>query len=125
MQVYQRIALLLAAIDNCKRSGNSEWQDKHETALQSLIETLPSGGGFDNGTKLDDSSLSEKLIFQTAFHHMDDNGGYCGWSDHTVIVTGSLLYGFAIKVSGRNVRDIKEYIGECFSSALSSESAGI
>lgn len=122
MKVYQRIASTLAAIENCKRNNNSEWLEKHESTLAALLRAMPSGSGFDNGTKLDDSSSPEKFVFNTAFHHMNSDGYYCGWSHHTVTVTGSMLYGFTVKVSGRDVRGIKEYIGECFESALSQES---
>ncbi len=121
MKVYQKIASLLAAIENCKKQNNAEWQEKHESALAELVDNMPSGSGFDNGTKLDESSSAEKIIFNTSFHHMNDVGMYDGWSDHTVTVTGSMVHGFTTKVSGPNKRDIKDYIAECFESALSDE----
>ncbi len=87
MKLYQKLASTIAAIENCKRSGNTEWLDKHEDTLKALMDQMPSGSGFDNGTTLSDKSTCEKLIFETNFHHMEDGGGYDGWSDHTVTVT--------------------------------------
>lgn len=121
MKLYQKLASIIAAIDNCKRSDNTEWQQKHETTLNELMYHLPSGSGFDGRTRLSDTSTCEKIIFETAFHHMDEVGGYDGWTEHTVTVTGSLLSDFDIQISGRDRNDIKDYIGDCFHDALSTE----
>jgi hypothetical protein len=79
---------------------------------------MPSGSGFDKGTQFNfDKSTDDKLIFITAFHHMNSNGYYCGWTDHTVIVTP--CFGeINIKVTGKNYRDIKEYIADTFLTCL-------
>lgn len=116
MKVYRDISSKLAAIDNCKKSGNTVWQAKHEESIASIIkECFPSGLGFDAGTILiHDESSPEKLVFSTAFHHMSEHGYYEGWSHHRVIVTPSLVHGINIKVTGRNKNDIKDYIAEVF-----------
>jgi hypothetical protein len=49
---------------------------------------------------------------------MNDGGFYDGWTDHSVIVTPSLVEGFNLRVTGRNRKDIKEYIAEQFCMAL-------
>ncbi len=121
MKLYQKLASTLAAIENCKRSNNAVWQEKHEATLADLMAEMPSGSGFDNGTTLSDQSTFEKLIFETAFHHMAESGVYDGWSEHIVTVTGSLLYGFVIKISGRDRNGIKDYIGEVFENVLSAD----
>jgi len=53
-------------------------------------------------------------MFRADFHHMDENGYYDGWSEHVVTVKPSLCFDILITVSGRNVRDIKEYILDTF-----------
>lgn len=117
---YIAIARALGSMKRCEQSGNSEWQCKHEAAILELCSDLPSGSGFDNGSKLDfDASTAEKLVFTTAFHHMNDGGYYDGWTDHRVTLTPSLEMGFRLSVSGRDRNDIKEYIHEMFASALS------
>lgn len=120
--LYSVIASSVQARLNCKDSGNTEWLDRHEDRILVLVkEHMPSGSGFDNGTKLDlDSSHGGKLVFTTAFHHMNTNGYYDGWTEHTVTVTPS-FHGFNLRVSGRNRNDIKEYILESFDYALMTE----
>jgi hypothetical protein len=114
---YQEISSKLNAMENCLKSGNTEWYDKHEQKIRDICKNeLPSGSGFDNGTQLNwDKSTPEKLVFETSFHHMDECGYYDGWTEHSVIVTPSLQFGFNIKVSGKNRNDIKSYIHEIFS----------
>lgn len=97
-KLYQAIACKLSAIANCIESGITDWQERHLDGLNALIkEYMPSGSGFDAGTRLDfNDSTPDRLIFTTSFHHMDENGMYCGWSEHTVAVTASLCFGFEI-----------------------------
>lgn len=116
MYRYRHISGLISAIENCKKSGNQEWLDKHMARLQGIVsDTAPSGSGFNNGTKLDlDASTPEKLVFSTAFHHMDENGGYDGWTQHRVIVRPSLMHDIVLTVSGRDRNEIKEYIDQTF-----------
>lgn len=122
-KVYQHIASALQAIENCRRMGNSEWISNHTETIERIIKNyLPSGSGFNNGTQLDfDASKPNRLVFNTAFHHMDEWGVYDGWTDHTVIVTPDLALDFDIRVTGRNRDDIKDYLGETYNDALSVE----
>lgn len=120
-----RLASLVVAIQHCKRSGNEEWREKHETTLHQLVEDyMPSGSGIDNGTTiLLDRCTDSSLVFATDFHHMDGNGMYDGWTNHVVTVRASLAFGLDIRVSGRNRNDIKDYLGDVFHTALLAQSA--
>lgn len=120
--LYSELASLIAAKQNCLNSGNTEWFEKHSDRIAYLVkEHMPSGSGFDAGTHLDFvQSHAERLVFNTSFHHMDDGGGYCGWTEHVVTITPSFS-GFNMRISGRNRNDIKEYIGEMFHDALNTE----
>ena len=126
--LIQQISLALNARNTCKaHGGNGEWQSRWEERLESIAKNeLPSGSGFDSGTKLDfDASTDDCIVFTTAFHHMNDNGYYCGWTEHTVKVRPSFIHGFTLTVSGRNYRDIKgnikDTITDMFSYALGCE----
>lgn len=122
--LIQAIASKVAARENCLSSvpPNTEWYHRHTAAGDALAKFLPSGSGFDSGTKIDwDKSRSERLVFTTSYHHMNENGMYDGWTDHTVIVSASLPFGIDIRVTGVNRNDIKEYIGETFQYALTRE----
>lgn len=122
-KLYEELASLVDAYHRCVSTKNTEWEARHLDRLKLLVDdNMPSGSGFDNGTKLDvDASNADKLVFTTAYHHMDEGGGYDGWTDHTVTVKPSLVGGFNLKISGRNRNDIKDYIGETFQHALTLE----
>lgn len=121
--LYRRLAQLAAARLNCIASGNTEWLDRHSELGDSLVrEHLPSGSGFDNGTRIAWKLCKlNKLVLRTSFHHMDNNGSYDGWTDHSVIITPDLAHGISVRVTGRDKRDIKEYIAEVFYSDLRKE----
>ncbi len=114
--VAQAIVSFSSAIENCKRHGNREWLDKHEAALAYLARNLPSGSGIDSGTKLLQAS-DEQITLSASFHHMDEQGGYDGWTDHTIIVRPA-FDGLDIRVMGRNRNDIKDYLHEVYDMAL-------
>lgn len=115
MKVYQKIAQLLQAMENCQKSANTEWYYRHHKELDNIIkDRAPSGSGFDSGTKISSDSLPERLILNTSFHHMNDMGYYDGWTEHKIIITASLCFGFNLRVTGRDRNDIKEYIAEMF-----------
>lgn len=125
--LYSELATAIVARDNCKKSNNLEWLDRWTEHIDNLVDMLPSGSGFDNGTKLnEDRSHTCKLVFETSFHHMSDSGMYDGWTEHTVTVTPTFGAGsMDIRVSGRNRNDIKEYIADSFYQALTTEVKGI
>jgi hypothetical protein len=118
--LYRRLASAVDARATCERTGNDEWERRHRATVQALVcEYMPSGSGFDSGTQLDwDKSTGEKLVFLTSYHHMDGVGMYDGWSEHTVTVRASLLFGFDMKISGRDRNGIKETIAELFNQQL-------
>ena len=119
MKVCQQIASLLVAIENCEKSGNADWLDKHTAELARIVsERMPSGSGFDCGTKLCDDSGPDRLKFSTEFHHMDESG-YCGWTNHVVTARPSFVYGLTI--SGPNRNEIKDYIADAFETALNGD----
>src|SRR5438128_9856729 len=114
------IASTLDAWKRCQTDGNREWEDRHAETLRELVAEMPSGSGFDSGTKLDvEASSADRLVFETSFHHMNDVGMHDGWTEHTVIVKPSFIGGMSISVTGRNRNDIKEFIVEAFQTALS------
>lgn len=82
-------------------------------------EFMPSGSGFDSGTRfIFDGSKPSRLIFTTSFHHMNDVGMYDGWTEHRVTVIAE-HDGMEIVVGGKDRNKIKDYIAETFQQALS------
>lgn len=118
--LVRAIATRVQARLNCKERGNQEWFDRHTRAIHVLVgRYLPSGAGFDAGTKIDlQRSTPDRLVFTTSFHHMDQVGGYAGWTDHTISCRPSFVHSVQLTISGRNRNDIKDHIHEAFHSAL-------
>ena len=116
--LYSELSSAIQAYKNCEASKNEEWRHKHMETIDMLCQLLPSGSGIDSGTKLNlDASHYEKLVFDADYHHMDENGYYDGWTQHTVIVTPSFK-GINIRITGQNRNDIKDYLYETFDYAL-------
>jgi hypothetical protein len=118
--LYSELASLVIARSNCAAKNNQEWFHNHTEKIEQLVkEFMPSGSGFDCGTTLDlDASRGEKLVFTTSFHHMDEYGGYDGWTEHTITVTPSLAFKFHLRISGRDRNQIKDYMHDTFYESL-------
>jgi hypothetical protein len=121
-KVYQKLSQLVNARLKCLETKNDEWFIKHEQAILDLVKELPSGSGIDCGTKIDLSlSAPDKLVLYVEYHHMNENGYYDGWTEHTIKVVPSLLFGIVLKISGRNRNEIKSYLYEIYQTALTEE----
>ena len=119
--MYKLLSGLVSARAWCDKNGSSEGEQKHFASIEHLVsEYFPSGAGFDSGTAIDlDVSTGNKLVFNTSFHHMDDSGYYCEWTEHRVTIRPDLQSGFHVaSVSGRDRNEIKEYIAEVFATTL-------
>jgi hypothetical protein len=118
--VAETIAGLVDALKRCKADDNynAVWERHEEALLWIANQHLPSGSGIDSGTTIDhDKSTRDKVVLYTSFHHIDEGGGYAGWTDHTVTVRLAFR-GFNIAISGKNRNNIKEYLHSVFSEAL-------
>ena len=120
--VYKHLALSVDARLNClgKPDQFNEWIARHERQAEFIVDNcLPHGSGIDSGIKLAfNNSTGEKLIFNTSFHHMNENGFYDGWTEHTITVTSSLRFNLNLHITGRDRNDIKECLHECIGGAL-------
>jgi len=120
LPLYQLIALAGNALRRATNNGNEEWQQAWQELLEQCEELLPSGSGFDAGTKIEHASDS-KIVLRTSYHHMNESGYYDGWTEHTVTVVPKLAHGFDLRISGRNRNNVKEYIADVFFDVLRSE----
>lgn len=122
MKKYEAIARSLNAYNNCITSNNKEWEEKHLEKINEYMESSPSGSGIDSGTMINFfHSTDNRLEFDLDFHHMNENGMYDGWTSHSVIVKPDLMFGFSLKITGKNRNMIKEYLNDVFYSWLNEE----
>lgn len=129
MKLFEKIALTGLAHKNCAATNNIDWVDKHEDTLQNIEKTLlPSGSGFDAGTKI--SSVDyEKLVLESSYHLMDTHGNYCGWIDFKIVVKPVLFGGISVKAIGKFAAiektaygsGTRDYIEETFYNVLTTE----
>ena len=121
-KLYKQIASTVLAYNNCVKSGNTEWMEKHLERLEDYNDNLPSGSGFDSGSKIDfDSTNESKITINTSYHFMDEWGGYDGWEDYKIVIKPSLLHDFLLTIHGKNRNDIKDYMYEIFRDSLNEE----
>jgi len=121
--VYKSIAQALTAYryvtEQPERFSNPDVARTWLRVLRALEQELPSGSGFDHGTRIDiDASTRECIVLHTAFHHMDEQGCYDGWTEHTVRVRPCFVHDFFLTISGQDRNAIKDYMYDAFSSAL-------
>lgn len=112
------IAKAVGSLKRCQDNDNTEWAEKHANALLELMESAPSGSGIDCGTKLLEESTAEHLQFGADYHHMDEGGGYDGWTTHVIHVTPSFETGFDLRITGRDRNQIKQYLADVYSAWL-------
>lgn len=85
-----------------------------EKAEDFVKENFPSGSGVDNGTKINwEKTRKDRIVLTAPFHHMDEHGFYCGWTDHEIIITPA-FDGIDLKVTGRDKNGIKDYLADLF-----------
>ena len=118
--MYRSTVELIATAANAQRNCATGYLDYWRQVIEWVEkQLLPTGSGFDCGTRIEEDSCDlKKVVLSTSFHHMNDHGLYNGWSGHKVIVTPT-FNDFDLKVTGRNLNNIKEDIGEIFANCLS------
>jgi hypothetical protein len=110
ISVYKKIAQALTVINN--PDAMDKYIEQEYLNLEWIQENvLPSGSGFDSGCKIDHiKSTPNKIVIRCDYHHMNENGYYDGWTYHEVIIKPCLAYDHDMKITGRDKRDIKNYI---------------
>ena len=117
--LIQTIANALTARANCQRTGNTEWFARWtDTLTGPLTDALPHGSGINGENTIDlDRSTPDKVVIHTAFHHMDENGYYDGWTQHTVTIRPA-FEGLHVTISGPDRNGIKDDLAIVFLDAL-------
>ena len=122
--LYKKLAGKITAYHNCVESHNAVWEGQHREDIERLTESyMPSGSGIDAGTSFDfDKSKTDKLVFNSSYHTMDDCGFYGRWIEFTVTVTPSLEQRYYLNIKGNfgKDHDIKDYLYDVFGCALDS-----
>jgi len=121
MKVFEKLPELVRRKQWANEQKMHALIEQIDLEFEKAMRDAPNGSGFDSGTKLE-SATDREMVFTTSFHHMDDNGSYCGWTDHRIIIK-SVFSGFRMRIIGPNTRGIKDYIGDVFNNWLNGEVA--
>lgn len=83
-KLIEKIAIFLPSSKHTENTFDAS----KENAVDQLNEYLPSGSGIDCGSKINFcESTRSKIVIDSAYHYMDENGFYSGWFDFVVIAT--------------------------------------
>lgn len=125
MKWYEDMSRTIEAYQNCLKSNNTDWEEKHEEHIQELINKLPHGSGID-GKWVINYDKYEVIELGNFYHAMDENGFYVGYIDFTVKIVPSLAFGCKIKIIGNfgKRQDIKEYLRDILSYDINQEIKG-
>lgn len=104
---------------NCVETNNGKWFQRWEDYLHTIeANNLPSGSGFDAGTTINlERSGRERIVLDVSYHHMNGQGVYDKWSEHSIIVYPT-FDSFKLRITGRNINHIKDYLDDVFSNVL-------
>jgi hypothetical protein len=121
-KLISKIAGIIEAMENCKKSQNEVWLKNHSQYLAEIEKNhLPHGSGLDVGCNIDlEKSNSKKIVILTSWHNMNENGYYCGWSDFTINCYPSFR-GIELKIIGKDKYYVKEYLYDLFYDVLERE----
>ena len=102
-EIQGAMSAYLNSIKHGSPSSVHYWED-YLSAIEQ--EFLPHGSGFDSGCVISpDESTHDYFVINTAYHHMDENGFYCGWSNHRIKVLPSHVHGIDFKIVSQDHRD--------------------
>jgi hypothetical protein len=115
MKVYQRIASIIGWQENLIKGKNddqiSQWFPETHNQLGAIEnDYLMHGSGFDAGTCIFPypESKPDRIVGHTAFHHMDEYGGYDDWSEFDFVVTPTLQSpGYRLRIIEKDI--IRKY----------------
>lgn len=111
-----------ANLDQPGVPGGAEKSVNVREALELYVRRNgPSGSGLDVGTRILDNSTQDDIRLYCEFHHMDQHGGYSGWTQHMLRVQPSFVGLMSLHVGGRNRNGIKDFLHDTYHSWLSSE----
>lgn len=133
-KIYQQIAKDFCALLRCEKiittsndtidiENKQKWVDTYTDGIDKIVkEEMPHGSGIDNGIHFDyENSKPNKLVFNSSFHCMDENGYYDGWIDFRIVITPCLELEYHVKIVGNfggKYNHIKNYLHDIFDHAF-------
>lgn len=105
-----------------RQQANEKFEDMAQARLDAVFDLLPSGSGFDSGTKVESIDAS-KMTLYSAFHKMNEHGSYVGWDEFRVVVKAA-FDGIDIRIfstAGGIKPEDRDYYADAFHDALTQD----
>ena len=104
MKLYQKIARVAS-----QKNARLKWQE-----FVKLQKLLPIGNGIEAKSVILIKSTEKRIVIDTAYWHELRQE----WTDHQIVITPSFEGEINIRVTGKNVDNIKSYLHDVFYEAL-------
>lgn len=118
MKVYTKLA---HAIRGCDTPDKDIARSSLDEVADIVKRCLPHGSGFDCGCSVPiERKWKNRIIINTDYHYMNDDGYYDGWYRFRIVVTPGFS-GIDVKVHGRDRDGLKEYVGDTIYDALTAD----
>lgn len=111
MKLYQKIA----------RVASQKDARMERIRFDMLEKLLPIGNGIEKECEISLKSTKKRIVIDTAYRHPNDSYETSRLTNHQIIITPSFEEEINIRVTGKNVDNIKEYLHEVFREALMKE----
>jgi hypothetical protein len=98
--LYKLLAAAVSARQNCIESGNHLWHRQWNKRVRQMLKLLPHGSGFNVHPSIMFRQWRDggRLVICASYQHMDDHGGYIGWSSHDIEIVPDLVFNFDLSV---------------------------
>lgn len=105
--LYQNIARIIGILHLHVEDIPQETLNRiGERTLYYEKNCLPRGSGFDVGTTIDENqSKPDRLVLTFEYHHMNEHGFYCGWSQWSCIIKPCLQFGYTMRFMCHGLAD--------------------
>ena len=125
-KIYKRLAKIANSRLRCLESINfSNEIENYENEIDNIMENrLPHGSGIDNGCHFDyNKSHNNRLVINSGYHCMNEDGYYDGWVDFIVIVTPDLELDYRLSIKGNfgKYSHVKDYLYQIFHDSFDQE----
>ena len=125
----------LRCIDSINESSNSDnienwkkWTNRYEDEIDNIMRNhFPYGSGVDNGCTFNyEKSCGNRLVINSGYHCMNENGYYDGWVNFTVTLTPDLELDYKLNIRGNfgKYRHVKDYLYQIFDDSFSQNIGG-
>ena len=121
MKLYQLFAKHITG-----SKAKPPYNEYHLNKLNELLDKLPTGSGIDAGSTIAfEECRWNKIVFNSAYHVMDEHGYYDGWIEFQIIVRPSFT-GFDLEIKPLRRKKyfndyLHDYVFDVFCDALDSE----